>query len=428
VTARDSSRYVVISADCHTGAPARIYREYLDPQFRDEYDAQVASTPGPINADVDLFEQYYRGSSRHLAPPRRDAHQDGANEDWSTHFRAAYARGDGMWESAKRLRALEADGVVGEVLYPASQMTAGVPFGPTSGGAAGSGDPGLVAAGVLAYNRWLADLCAEAPTRHAGIAQTVPMSDVDHIVDAVVFAAVRDLRGGISVPALADDGVGWHDPSCDRIWARCQEAGLPINLHGGLVHDRTTAPVGTARDVLRFDAAAAVPIARRALWHFIVGGVLDRFPRLQVVFTEQLTAWVPEELDAIERALASYRHDRPELTAREYWARNCYVGATFLSRSESAARADVGVDRIMFGTDFPHPEGTYPFTREALRHTFAPVPSEELRAMLGETAARVYGFDLDALEPLAEQFGPAVDEIATHLDHRPKGSLSLQWR
>jgi predicted TIM-barrel fold metal-dependent hydrolase len=427
VTARDSAPYVVISVDCHTGAPAHVYRDHLDPQFRDEYDRQVASTPGPINADVDAFEQYFRGNSRHLAPPRRDG-ADGQQEDWPAQFRAAYARGDGMWESANRLRALEADGVVGEVLYPASQMTAGVPFGPTSGGAAGSDDPELVAAGVLAYNRWLAELCAEAPARHAGIAQTAPLSDVDHVVDAVVFAAEHDLRGGIGLPALGDGGVAWHHPSCDRIWARCQEAGLPINLHGGLVHDRTTAPVRTEHVAPPYDWFADVPIARRPLWHFIVGGVLDRFPRLQLVFTEQLTAWVPEELEAIDRALASLPRSDLELTAREYWARNGYVGATFLSRAEVAARGDVGVDRIMFGTDFPHPEGTYPFTREALRHTFADVPRDELRAMLGETAARVYGFDLAALELLAGHYGPSVDEIAAPLDDRPRGSLSLQWR
>lgn len=221
VSESDDDRYTVISVDCHTGAPADVYRGYLDPKLREEYDRYVASSPAPINADPDTFEQYYRGNSRHLAPGRRDKH-----ENWSSVFRAAYAHGDGMWDSANRLRALEADGVVGEVLFPASQMTASVPFGPTSGGAPGSDDPELVAAGVRAYNRWLADLCGEAPTRHAGIAQTSPVSDIDHVIDEVAFAAEHDLRGGISMPALADGAVDWHDPACDGIWARCQEAGL----------------------------------------------------------------------------------------------------------------------------------------------------------------------------------------------------------
>jgi predicted TIM-barrel fold metal-dependent hydrolase len=270
------ARYVVISADCHTGAPAAAYRSSLDPQFRDQYDLEVESSPAPINADVETFERYFRGNSRHLAPDRNDK-----NESWSAVFRAAFELGDGMWESGNRLRALEADGVVGEVLYPASQMTAGVPFGPTSGGAPGSDDPELVAAGVLAYNRWLADLCGEAPARHAGIAQTSPLSDVDRVEDAVAFAAEHGLRGGISMPALADGGVDWQDPSCDRVWARCEEAGLPVNVHGGLVRDRTTPPVSNGPGATALATTNAVAVARRPLWSFIAGGVFDRFPRLQ---------------------------------------------------------------------------------------------------------------------------------------------------
>lgn len=432
MSAPDAAPYVVISADCHAGAPADVYRNSLDPQFRDQYDRDVESSPAPLNADVETFERYFRGNARHLATPRPAPDQQGKNDDWSAVFRVAFELGDGMWESGNRLRALEADGVVGEVLYPASQMTAGVPFGPTSGGAPGSDDPELVAAGVLAYNRWLADLCSEAPARHAGIAQTSPLSDVDRVSDAVAFAAEHDLRGGISMPALADGGVDWHDPSCDRVWARCEEAGLPVNVHGGLVRDRTTPPVSHGPGATVRAAVNAVPIARRPLWSFIAGGVFDRFPRLQLVFTEQLASWVPDELDAIQRALDTHAHSHShrhvELTAREYWDRNCYVGATFFSRAEAAARADIGVDRIMFGSDFPHPEGTCPFTREALRHTFEGVAPSELRAMLGETAARVYGFDLATLAPLAARFGPSVEEIAVPLGERPRGSLSLQWR
>lgn len=201
-----------------------------------------------------------------------------------------------------------------------------------------------------------------------------------------------------------------------------------MNLHGGLVRDRTTALARDTGPASPLARAGEVTIARRPLWYFIAGGVFDRFPRLQLVFTEQLTAWVPDELDAIERALVMQPDARVELRARDYWARNCYVGATFLSRSEAATRAGVGVDRIMFGSDFPHPEGTYPYTREALRHTFEGVPATELRAMLGETAAHVYGFDLAVLEPLAARFGPSMRELATPLGERPLGSLSLQWR
>jgi hypothetical protein len=77
----------------------------------------------------------------------------------------------------------------------------------------------------------------------------------------------------------------------------------------------------------------------------------------------------------------------------------------------------------MWGTDYPHLEGTQPYTREALRATFHDVPEDEVRAIVGTNAAKVYGFDLDALQPLVDQIGPTVEEIATPLDHLPEGGL-----
>ena len=86
-------------------------------------------------------------------------------------------------------------------------------------------------------------------------------------------------------------------------------------------------------------------------------------------------------------------------------------------------RHQVGVDRIMWGTDYPHLEGTQPFTVEALRATFADVPEDEVRAIVGTNAAAVYDFDLDALSPLVDKIGPTVEEVATPLEAIPPGSL-----
>jgi hypothetical protein len=79
-------------------------------------------------------------------------------------------------------------------------------------------------------------------------------------------------------------------------------------------------------------------------------------------------------------------------------------------------RTRVGVDRIMWGSDFPHLEGCWPYSHEHLRLAFAGVAEDEVRAMVGGNAARVYGFDLAALAPLAQRFGPSVAEVAVPLD------------
>jgi hypothetical protein len=91
------------------------------------------------------------------------------------------------------------------------------------------------------------------------------------------------------------------------------------------------------------------------------------------------------------------------------------VGASFIRPQEVALREAVGVDKIMWGSDFPHREGCWPYSVEHLRLSFAGVDPADVAAMVGGNAARLYGFDLDALAPVAARVGPAVDEVARPL-------------
>ena len=97
----------------------------------------------------------------------------------------------------------------------------------------------------------------------------------------------------------------------------------------------------------------------------------------------------------------------------EYFARNIYLGASLFLPSEAKLRHDVGVDRIMWGVDYPHSEGTFPYSREAISLTFSDVPPAEVADMLGLTAAKVFNFDVDHLQRLANQVGPTVAEVKT---------------
>jgi len=90
-------------------------------------------------------------------------------------------------------------------------------------------------------------------------------------------------------------------------------------------------------------------------------------------------------------------------------------------------RYKIGVDRIMWGQDYPHGEGTYPYTREALQNTFAGVPTDEVALMVGGNAAAVYGFDLDALAPVAERVGPTIEQTFRPLDAIPADTLSMAF-
>ena len=115
--------------------------------------------------------------------------------------------------------------------------------------------------------------------------------------------------------------------------------------------------------------------------------------------------------------------DRLTLRPSEYWARQCHIGSSFIRPPEVGLRHQVGVDRIMWGSDYPHKEGSFPFTRAHLRASFAGVDPAEVAAMLGGNAADVYGFDVEALRLLADKVGPTVAEVD---DPLPLASLPAE--
>jgi hypothetical protein len=110
----------------------------------------------------------------------------------------------------------------------------------------------------------------------------------------------------------------------------------------------------------------------------------------------------------------------PPRSATEYFHQNCYVGASQPTPADiAAALGPVGIERFMWGSDYPHEEGTHPYTRETLRQTMSGLPRDTVQRMLAGTAAELYGFDLDKLRLLADRVGPKVSEISQPLTELP---------
>jgi predicted TIM-barrel fold metal-dependent hydrolase len=105
---------------------------------------------------------------------------------------------------------------------------------------------------------------------------------------------------------------------------------------------------------------------------------------------------------------------RSHLTMKpsEYFRRHVFLGASCMPRREIEMRHAIGIDSIMWGTDFPHPEGSWPLTREQMTETFRGIPEDEAAAMLGGNAARLYGFDTERLAPLVARIGPPKNLFA----------------
>ena len=120
---------------------------------------------------------------------------------------------------------------------------------------------------------------------------------------------------------------------------------------------------------------------------------------------------------------------RLERKPSEYWESNCWVGASFMTREDALDRKAIGVDRIMWGSDFPHEEGTFPYSRESLAHTYAGMEDAEVARMVGGTAADVYAFDLGQLARHAARFGPEVEMVRAGIDVIPEtSSLAFEPR
>jgi predicted TIM-barrel fold metal-dependent hydrolase len=380
---------VVVSADCHAGATVLGYRDYLDPAWRDEFDAWAEVFVNPFKDLDDIYA-------------------------------------DRNWDSALRMRHLEEDGIVGEVIYPNTVP----PFYPTIGSVAGppsKEDYARRMAGLRAHNRWLVDFCADAPGRRAGVTQILLNNPADAVAE-MTWAREQGLIGGVllpSVPPGAPIPPIW-DRSYDVVWSACESLDMPLNSHaGGGVPDYGWQP-GMARLVYLLELTF---FTNRNMWNMIWGGVFERHPALRFVVTEQGTTSILDQSrthDGYYAMLKGAGDNDTAIAARElvgdyinelsmspseYMRRNVWVGASFMTAAEAARRHEFGVDRIMWGSDYPHTEATWPNSRASIADAVSDVPAEESKRMLGLNAAEFYGFDLAVLQAAAERVGPRSESI-----------------
>jgi predicted TIM-barrel fold metal-dependent hydrolase len=405
---RADDRYVVISADCHAGASMDTYREWLDADYRDEYDAWREGFVAPFDDLRDTDSVEYRRN----------------------------------FDAAVRIPDLEADGIVGEVIFPNT-----IPpfFDQSPQAMRGSADKAAhdrAWAGIHAHNRWLADFCADLPGRRAGLAQ-IRFDDIDRALEELRWVAAEpNLFGGILLPLPSPDSdiPPLHAPVYEPVWSLCEELGIVINTHaGGGLPDFGPYPSTPTMMMLEFAFWAQRPLVR-----LIMSGVLSRHPELTLIVTETGNDWVPQligQLDwtwerlvnaketAAEFRFSSHIKQEVPMPPSEYWKRQCYLGASFMGPTDTAERYRTGIDQVMWGSDYPHREGTFPHTAEALRWAFAGVDHEEVQMMLGGNAARAYGFDFDTLSKTAALVGPRVGDVDLPLsaDDLPSDSTSAAF-
>jgi predicted TIM-barrel fold metal-dependent hydrolase len=252
------------------------------------------------------------------------------------------------------------------------------------------------------YNEWLAEFCGVHPHRLLGLA-SIPSHNPKAAIDEIRRVLKRGGLRGFDISGC-ESGLPLYHEDWSECWATIEESGLPVHFHtvGPNVRDTTGF---SALNVNRAKAEALAngqyERASLALREMILGGVLEAYAKLHLVLSESGIGWVPYMLERMDQNWED--QTRRQLTLKrppsEYWYKQC--SATFqVERFGSRNLETIGIDNVMWASDFPHPDGLWPDSQQFIAEQFAHLSPEARAKVLGGNAAKLYG-----LEHVAESRG-----------------------
>jgi predicted TIM-barrel fold metal-dependent hydrolase len=362
------TEYRVISSDSHVTFPVRRWPEYLSPQFRDRAPHIEHTDEG----DVQVFEG-------RRSPVMALSNLAGKKpEEFSLNVRSLDEFRPGAWDPAERIKDQDIDGVDAEVLY--------------FGGPLGSEDPALRLDSVRGYNRWLSEFASYAPDRLLGVA-SIPTDTPELAVAEIEFAS--------SAPGLVSGAIqlfpsqgSYADPKWDPMWRAFLDAGMPVGLHSGSRRPGTPAPSifdgpGPFITGLVMNKQAVA----ESVSELIQGLVMERFPYLNFVSVEAHIGWISFFQYYSDHLWEKHRFWTKSQLAHPpsyYFKRQVY--ATFMEDPVGLReRHHIGIDNIMWASDYPHSETTWPHSKSLTDEWFTPFGEEDKSKILWQNCARLYG-------------------------------------
>jgi len=369
---------LILSSDSHVFEPPDLWQTRIDRAFRDraprmqridgadeivvERD-QILSGIGLISNPGARFEapETISGSARFEDVPR------------------------GGYDPNQHLADMRLDGVAGEVLYPSQ----GLFYFRVK-------DSALMSAIFRAYNDWLADFCRTDPARLKGIAM-INVDDIPEAIKELERTRARGLAGAMITVYPAEES-SYDRPEYEPFWAAAQDLDMPLSLHIATNRPSPGLPLEDNRHTRPALLANADHWVRVSLGHMIFTGVFERYPRLQVGTVEHELSWVPHFLERLD-------YTYTQRARRDWWYRfrdhmlpsDFFHRSVFLSFQEDQLgirdRALIGVENLMWGSDYPHTEATFPRSQQILERLLAGVPEEERAKITCTNVARLYHFD-----------------------------------
>jgi predicted TIM-barrel fold metal-dependent hydrolase len=286
-------------------------------------------------------------------------------------------------DPAARSREMAEDGVSAEILYPSLMLDQ-----------FSLEDAALQEACFRVYNDWIAEFCAHAPAQLFSVA-ALSVYNIDNAV-AELQRCVRQGARGVMIWEVPPSRLSFATDHYERLWAAAQEANVPISLH--IITGEPFKPIdftGRAEPTETFWMDFAVNkkllYATNALKDFIGSGVLERFPRLKLVFVENEISWMPYVLSQYDK-YAARPSTKKNLTMlpSEYARRQVY--ATFFNDPPSRwILGEWGEDTCMWSNDFPHPNSTWPKSREVIARDLGHISPDRRRKLLSGNVKTLYG-------------------------------------
>ena len=375
--------YRVISSDSHIFEPPDLWTERIGPKFKDR---------APHVVSMDDGDWWYCDGRRVTSMDfgAKTGIRFEEPEKLSATSRVESVRLGGLIPE-EHVKDMDVDGVDAGVIFPSNAFKL---YNTVQ-------DSVLLTACFRVYNDWITEFCQTYPDRLYGIA----MLNVDDVREGIAEMERCSKMGlvGAMIPVYPHDGTRYNSPVYESLWRAAQDLRMPVHLHiltnrlrvGDEFGDHHGGKLAAGGDDSPAFLAAHDYWARMSLGDMIFSGVFERYPELQVGAVEFELAWIPHFLRQIDyvytqRILGpdTYRFNS-DILPSDFFHSNVFVG--FLEDGLGIRMRDIiGVDNMMWGSDYPHPESTFPRSKAVLEDILRDCTEDEKAKIAGGNAARVY--------------------------------------
>ena len=385
------SNYRVISSDSHIFEPADLWTSRIEPEFRDRAPKVVQMEDGDW-----WYCDGRRAVGMVFGVNAGTRFEDTDQVSLAGRFEDVIPGG---YIPEEHIKDMDIDGVDAEVLFPSNAFKL---YNAVQDGE-------LLAACFRVYNDWIAEFCGSFPDRLKGVGM-LDVEDIQVAVTELERCAKLGLAGAM-IPVFPQlyphEGRRYYSPEYEVLWATAQDLEMPLILHiltnrrsfDEAIHDPHSGAISAGGDASPSFSANHDHWVRMSLGDIIFGGVLERYPKLQVGAAEFELSWVPYFLDRIDY---TYTQRGVEFQVGERFKNDMlpsdfFHRQVFVSFQEDGLgirlRDIIGVDNLQWASDYPHPESTFPRSREILEEILSDCTEEEKAKIAGGNTARVYQID-----------------------------------